>query len=141
MIHIPDCKRLAYDLDRERGRYVVRICPPGFTKVPAELLVEERQSDVIRTDVDLILRGPNTHKEGGKRRLTFFTGLRPARYTDVYDGDILTFGTGGKRIKNYVLVRFTPDAERLTLLFFPSFRLYPAQRSEFVAQVVGRGLL
>ena len=141
MIHLPDCKRLSFDLDREKGRYQLRICPPGFTKVPGELIVEERRSDVIRTDVDLILRGPSTYKEGQKRKITFFTGLRPAQYADVYDGDILTFGVGGKRTKNYVLVRFTPDAGRLLLLYFPSFRLYPNQRSDFVAEVIGWGLL
>ena len=141
MTYIPDYKRLSFDLDREKGRYLIRICPPGFTKVPGELIVEERRGDAIRNDVDLILRGPNTHKEGQKRKISFFTGLRPTQFTDVYDGDIVTFGIGGKRVKNYVLLRFTPDAGRLLLLYFPAFRLFPSQRPEFVAEVIGRGLL
>lgn len=141
MTYIPECKRLSFDLDREKGRYQVRICPPGFTKVPAELIIEERQSDKIRNDVELILRGPTTQKEGSKRKLTFFTGLRPTQFTDVYDGDILTFGQGGKPVKNYVLLRFTPDAGRLILLYFPAFRLFPNQRAQFVAEVIGRGML
>jgi hypothetical protein len=141
MITIPDYKRLSFDLDRDRGRYLIRICPPGFAKVPAELIVEERRSDGIRHDVDLILRGSNTHKEGQKRRLNFFTGLRPTQYANVFDGDVLTFGREGKAVKNYVVVRFTPDAERLTLLYFPAFRLYPNQRAQFTAELIGRGLL
>ncbi|ADB41828.1 hypothetical protein [Spirosoma linguale] len=141
MIRIPDFKRLSFDLNRERGRYLVRICPPGFTKVPGELIVEERRSDAIRNDVDLILRGPNTQKDGQKRRISFFTGLRSTQYADVYDGNILTFGQGGKKTTHYVLLRFTPDAGRLILLYFPSFRPFPNQRAEFVAETVGRGLL
>lgn len=141
MINIPDYKRLSFGLDRDRGRYLIRICPPGFAKVPAELIVEERRTDVIRTDVNLVLRGPKTHKEGTKRRIDFFTGLRPTQYPDVFDGDVLTDGLAGKVVKNYILVRFTPDADRLTLLFFPAYRLYPNQRSQFVAELFGRGLL
>ena len=141
MINIPEYKRLLFDLDRDRSRYLIRVCPPGFTKVPAELIVEERQSDVIRTDVSLILRGPNTHKEGQKRRINFFTGLRPTQFTDVFDGDILTFGRDGGKVKNYIVIRFTPDAGRLILLYFPAFRLYPNQRTEFMAELVRRGLL
>lgn len=141
MMYIPDYKRLSFDLNRERGRYLLRICPPGFTKVSAELIVEERQSEKIRNDVGLILRGPNSQKDGNKRRLTFFSGLLPSQFTDVYDGNVLTFGVGGKRTSNYILVRFTPDASRLIVLYFPAFRLFPNQRAAFVAEVIGRGLL
>lgn len=141
MIYIPDFKRLSFDLNRERSRYVLRICPPGFTKVPSELIVEERRSDAIRNDVDLILRGPKVQNDSQKRMIPFFTGLRPTQYADVYDGNILTSGQSSKQIKNHVMLRFTPDAGRLTLLYFPSFRLFPSQRQEFVAEVIGRGLL
>ena len=141
MIWLPDHKRLTFTLDPDRGRYRVETCPPGFTKVPSELIVEERQSDGIRHDANLILRGPNTQKEGEKRRLTFFTGLLPVPFCDVYDGDILTFNRESKRVKNYLLIRFSADATRLTLLYFPAFKPYPDKRREFVAEVIRRGLL
>lgn len=148
MIWIPVYFRTVYDLDRERGRYLLTICPPGFIRTPAKLIVEGRQSDTIRADADLILRGPETEKGTDttangtpKRQSKFFTGLLPSDFTDVYDGNVLTKGRESKRVKNYLLIRFTPDAGRLTLLYFPGWRPYPNDRANFIREVIGRGLL
>lgn len=141
MIVIPEFKKLSFYLDRSRGKYLVHIFPLGFTKVPAELIVEERQKDVIRHDTELILRGSNTHNQEQKRQLNFFTGLRKTQYADVYDGCILTFGRDSKRVKNYVLLRFTHGTERFTLLYISGFRPYPDKRTEFITGVIGQGLI
>ena len=160
MIWIPAYFKTVYDLNRERGRYVLTICPPGFTRTPDELLVEQRQSDVIRADADLILRGvkteavttPTAEGVGGraKRQNQFFTGLLPTGYVNVYDGNVLTKQKIGrakndwlkdKTVKNYLLIRFSPDASTLTLLYFPGYRPYPNDRTTFVQEIMGRGLL
>lgn len=146
MIWIPTYFRMVYDLDRERSRYTLTVCPPGFNRVPVELIVEQRQSDVIRADANLILRGPDKERDtdaptSSKRHHKFFTGLLSAGYVDYYDGNVLTRGREAKKVKNYVLVRFTPDAGRLTLLYFPSFKPYPNDRPTFIREVIGRGLL
>ena len=151
MIFMPVHFRTVYDLDRERGRYLLTVCPPAFNRTPAELIVEQRQSDTIRADADLILRGPGKETDTSdnatdttgkpKRHSTFFTGLLPTAYTDVYDGNVLTKGRESKRVKNYLLIRFTPDAGRLTLLYFPGWRPYPNDRANFIREVIGRGLL
>lgn len=148
MIWIPANFRTVYDLDRERGRYVLTVCPPGFIRVPPELIVERRQSDVIRADADLILKGAQTEKgtdttESGKpkRHSKFFTGLLPTAYADIFDGDVLTKGRESKKVKNYLLIRFSPDAGRLTLLYFPGYRPYPNDRANFIREIINRGLL
>lgn len=148
MIWVPVHFRTVYDLDRERGRYLLTICPPAFNRTPAELIVEQRQSDTIRADADLILRGPEKEKGDAtnatgkpKRQNKFFTGLLPSAYTDVYDGNVLTKGRESKRVKNYLLIRFTPDVGRLTLLYFPGWCPYPNDRANFIREVIGRGLL
>lgn len=146
MIWIPTYFRTVYDLDRERGRYLLTVCPPGFVRVPGELIVEQRQSNVIRADAELILRGPDKEKgsdapDNQKRHLKFFTGLLPTAYADVFDGNVLSKGRETKKVRNYVLIRFTPDASRLTLLYFPGYQPYPNDRATFIREVIGRGLL
>lgn len=148
MMWIPVHVKTVYDLDRDRGRYVLTVCPPAFTRTPAELIVEQRQSDVIRADADLILRGAKkesvadeTTTGKAKRTHAFFTGLLPTGYVDLFDGNVLTRGRDGKTVKNYLLIRFTPDAGRLTMLYFPGWRPYPDNRAAFIREVLGRGLL
>lgn len=139
MTYVPDSKRLTYTLDRERARYVVEQCPPGFTRLPAELIVEDTQSDGILAEQ--IIRGPNTYtdKGMGKRRLKFFTGLRPTAYANTYGGNDMTFGRGGVKVVSLILFRFSPDAGRLTLLYFPGFNTY--QVDSLITLLVDRGTL
>ena len=144
MTYLPASHRLTYRLDVDRGRYMVKECEPGFCKVPRELIVEERRFN-DKIDADFILRGPNTQKKGtGKgtgRKITFFTGLQRTAHEGVYIGNVLTFGQRGNPVRNGVVVRFTTDAGRMTLCYFPAYYPYPDERASFVANVLDRGLL
>ena len=140
MSYLPASHRVIFTLDPEKGRYVVETCEPGFTRVPRELIVEDRRfNDEI--NANLILRGTATDKKTGGRSVKFFTGLQPTAQEGVYLGNVLTFGRSSERIRNGVLVRFSTDAGRMTLLYFASYYPYPGQRAAFVAEVIGRGMI
>jgi hypothetical protein len=145
MSYVPTSHRLTFDLDPDRGRYLVRECEPGFCKVPRELIVEDRRfNDNI--DANFIIRGPDTSKKegpvkGAGRKINFFTGLQPTAHTGVYIGNVLTFGRNSSRVRNGVLVRFATDAGRMTLRYFPAYYPYPDERAAFVDAVINRGLL
>ncbi|SOD96401.1 hypothetical protein [Spirosoma fluviale] len=143
MIVLPTItRRTVHDLNHEKRRYQLRICPPGFTAVPQDLTVEDRRFN-RDINADLLLSGPKTKdQDSGKRKANFFTGLQPTRYADVYTGSIRSKGKGGKMSHSYLLARFTPDANTLTILYFPGFGgPYPNQRDKFVTEVIVRGLL
>ncbi|QJD77815.1 hypothetical protein [Spirosoma rhododendri] len=144
MTYIPTSHRLTYRLDHDRGRYIVKECEPGFCKVPRELTVEERRFNE-NIDADFILRGPETQKKGtGKgagRTIKFFTGLQRTDHTGVYIGNVVTFGQGGSKVRNGVLIRFSADAGSMILRYFPAYYPFPKDRAAFVSAIVGRGLL
>ena len=144
MTYLPTSHRLTYRLDVDRGRYIVKECEPGFCKVPRELIIEERRFN-DKIDAEFILRGPETQKkEPGKksgRKITFFTGLQRTDHIGVYIGNVMTFGQGGTKVRNGVLVQFSTDAGRMVLQYFPAYYPYPKDRAAFVSDVVGRGLL
>jgi hypothetical protein len=140
MIYLPASHLVTFTLDADKGRYTVETCEPGFTRVPRELVVEDRRfNDDI--NANLILRGNKTHKKTGGRSVDFFTGLQPTAHTGVYLGNVLTFGRNGERIRNGVLVRFSTDAACMSLRYLPAYYPYPDQRAAFVAEVVRRGLI
>ncbi len=144
MTYLPTSHRLTFRLDADRGRYIVKECEPGFCKVPRELIVEERRfNDNI--DAEVILRGPETQKKGtGKgsgRKITFFTGLQRTDHIGVYIGNVMTFGQGGNKVRNGVIVQFSTDAGRMALCYFPAYYPSPKDRAAFVSSIVGRGLL
>lgn len=144
MTYLPTSHRLTFRLDADRGRYIVKECEPGFCKVPRELIVEERRfNDNI--DAEVILRGPNTQKKDtGKksgRKITFFTGLQRTDHTGVYIGNVVTFSQGGNKVRNGLVVQFSTDAGRMTLLYFPAYYPYPKDRAAFVSAVIGPGQL
>lgn len=140
MTYLPIHHRVTFSLDADRGRYAVDECEPGFTRVPREVIAEDRRfnGDI---QADLILRGTQTEKKTGGRSIKFFTGLLPTAHTGVYLGNVLTFGQKGERVRNGVLARFSTDAGRLVLLYFPAYYPYPDARAGFVAEVINRGLL
>ena len=140
MTYLPASHPLTFALDSDRGRYVVEICEPGFTRVPRELIVEERRFNE-KINAKFILRGTATEKKTGGRSVKFLTGLQPTGHEGIYLCNVLTFGQGGKRILNGVIVRFTADAGRMTLRYFPAYYPYPDHRAAFVAEVVGRGMI
>ena len=145
MSYVPASHFVTFTLDTEKGRYTVESCEPGFTRVPRELIVEDRRfNDEI--NANLILRGTATEKKTGAvprsgRSVKFFTGLQTTAQEGVYLGNVLTFGRSSERIRNGVLVRFTADAGRMTVRYFPAYYPYPDARAGFVAEVIGRGLL
>ena len=120
MNYLPSSHRLTFALDTDRGRYLVNDCEPGFCRVPRELIIEDRR---FNNDIkaDLILRGIETTKKDGGRAIKFFTGLLPVVQAGVYIGNVLTYGRGGKRIQNGLVLRFSADAGRMTLLYFPAY--------------------
>ena len=150
MTYLPASHRLTFTLDPDRGRYLVKECEPGFCKVPRELIVEDRRFNQ-KIDANFIVRGPDTSKKEGTgkegtgkrsgRKINFFTGLQPTAHTGIYIGNILTFGRGGSRVRNGILIRFTTDAGRMTLLYFPAYYPFPNERDAFVSTVISRGLL
>ena len=139
-IYLPVSFRVAFTLDTDRGRYIVEECEPGFTRVPRELVVEHRQFNKT-INAELILRGPNTEKKEGGRKIPFFTGLIPTATPNIYLGNVLTFGRDGKPVRNGIVVRFSTDAARMVVRYFPAYYPYPDQRAAFVQTVIGRGLL
>jgi hypothetical protein len=144
MTYLPASHRVTFTLDPDRGRYIVAECDPGFTRVPRELVVEDRRFNKdIRAE--LLLRGTETEKKTGPRSVggrsvKFFTGLLPTATPNVYLGNVLTWSRG-KKVQNGVAVRFSTDAGRMTLLYFPAYYPYPDQRAAFVATLISRGLL
>jgi hypothetical protein len=139
-IYLPVSFRVTFAINTDRGRYTVEECEPGFTRVPRELIVEHRQfNDAI--NAELILRGPNTEKKEGGRKIPFFTGLIPTRTPNVYLGNVLTFTKQGERVRNGVVVRFSTDAATMVVRYFPAYYPYPDQRAAFVQMVLDRGLL
>ena len=140
MIYLPASHLVTFVLDADRGRYVVETCEPGFTRVPRELIAEDRRyNDDI--NANLILRGTATEKKTGGRSVKFFTGLQLTAQAGVYLGNVLTFGRNSERIRNGIVVRFSTDAGRMVLRYFPAYYPYPDARAGFVAEVIGRGLL
>lgn len=140
MTYLPASHRVTFTLDTDRGRYIIDECEPGFTRVPREVIVEDRRfNDDI--NANLILRGPNTTKKEGGRKITFFTGLIPTAQAGVYLGNVLTFGRNGERIRNGVVLRFSTDAGRMTLRYFPAYYPYPDGRAAFISAILDRGLL
>ena len=141
MTYLPASHRLTFALDAERGRYIVVTCEPGFTRVPRELIVEDRRyNDTI--NANLIIKGTETEKKAnGKRGAKFFGGLQPTAYLNVYLGNVLTVGRNGSQVRNGVMVRFSTDAGRMSVRYFPAHYPYPDARATFVAEVIGRGLL
>jgi hypothetical protein len=140
MTYLPASHLVTFALDTEKGRYTVETCEPGFTRVPRELIVEDRRyNDDI--NANLIIRGTATEKKAGGRSVKFFTGLQPTAHANVYLGNVLTFGRNGEHIRNGVVVRFTLDAGQMQLRYFPAYYPYPDHRAGFVAEVIGRGLL
>lgn len=140
MTYLPASHLMTFALNNDRGRYTVETCDPGFTRVPRELIVEDRRfNDDIKAN--LILRGTATEKKTGGRSVKFFTGLQPTAQEGVYIGNVLTFGRGGERVRNGVLVRFSTDAGRMTLRYFPAYFPYPDGRGAFVTAVLDRNLL
>ncbi|MBO0949460.1 hypothetical protein [Fibrella forsythiae] len=140
MTYVPTSHLVSFVIDNERGRYIVQNCEPGFTRVPRELIVEDRRfNDDI--NANLILRGTATEKKTGGRSVKFFTGLQPTNEANVFLGNVLTFGRNGERIRNGVVVRFTADAGCMTLRYFPTFYPYPDARAAFVSELIRRGLL
>lgn len=144
MTYLPTSHRLIYRLDIDRGRYIVKECEPGFCKVPRELTVEERRFNE-KIDAEFILRGPETQKKGtGKsagRTIKFFTGLQRTDHLGVYIGNVMTFGQGGSKVRNGVLVHFSADAGHMVLCYFPAYYPYPKDRAAFVSAIISRGLL
>lgn len=140
MTYLPASHLITFALDADKGRYTVETCSPGFTGVPREVIVEDRRfnGDI---NANLILRGPNTTKKANGRKITFFTGLQETTHKGVYLGNVLTYGRAGERIRNGLIVRFSDDAGRLTLRYFPAYYPYPDARTAFVAEVVNRGLI
>jgi len=140
MIYIPASHLITFTLDQESGRYVVQTCEPGFTRVPREVIVEDRRyNDDI--NAKLILRGTETQKKTKGRLVKFFTGLQPTQIQGVYLGNVLTVGRNGEKVKNGVIVRFSTDAGYMSLRYFPAYYPYPDARDLFASEVIGRGLI
>ena len=76
-----EAKVLSYSFNPQTGWYFQTSAPPGFTKVPAELRVEETQRrDIVGAET--IIRSRQV-----KGRYPFFTGLRQTEFSGLYYGD------------------------------------------------------
>lgn len=140
MMYLPTSHWLTFSLDTEKSRYIVATCEPGFTRVPYELIVEDRRFNNF-INADLILRGTTTTKKTGGRAVQFFTGLQPTAYSGVYLGNVLTYGRVGEPIRNGIVVRFSTDAKRMALRYFPAYYPYPNMRAAFVAEIINQRLI
>jgi hypothetical protein len=118
---IPKYKHLVYRMNDHVGYYETRTAPPGFTKLPYDLKVEETQrKDIIKADN--VIRG---RLKNGK--YTYFTGLRPASVDQWFTGDHSELYKG-KRSKSLVLFNFSPDNTMLNVYFFPGYYKFDPKR-------------
>lgn len=53
----------------------------------------------------------------------------------------MTLRQGVSKVRNGVLIRFSADAGRMIIRYFPAYYPFPKDRAAFVSTVVGRGLL
>lgn len=121
MKQIPKYKHLVYRMNDHVGYYETRTAPPGFTKLPYELKVEETQRpDIIKADN--VIRG---RLKNGK--YTFFTGLRPAPVGQWFTGDHKEYYKE-KSSKSLVLFNFSPDNAMLNVYFFPGYYKFDQKR-------------
>jgi hypothetical protein len=126
-INKPEAKVLTYSLNAERGWYSQTTAPPGFTKVPDELRVEDTQrTDKIKSDTIIRSRQVN-----GKR--PFFTGLRPTKFIGLFYGDHSERRPNGDEVKSFILFHFTEDSKQLTVHFFNSYKVYSYRIPTFVS--------
>jgi hypothetical protein len=123
----PAAKVCQFELNPSNGWYQMTGCPPGFTKVPPELRVE----DVIRADIaktaQTIIRG---RKEKG--RYLFFTGLLPTQFPGLSFGDYFKVHNGNKK-NSFCLFWFSDGNQNLEVHFFNEFKVYPNRRAAFIA--------
>lgn len=122
---MPEAKIFRFELNPINGWYCQTDGPPGFSKVPAELKVEEtRRPDIIRANLVIHSR----QKDG---RYSFFTGLIPAGFDGLYFGDVYEF-RNGKKINSFCLFLFSGASQKLEVHLFNGFKLYPNRRRPFI---------
>ena len=96
----PEAKILQYVLNPETNWFAQTNCPAGFTKVPAELRVEETQRPDIIGAATII----RSRQVGG--RYLFFTGLRPTEFPGLFYGDFFERRPNGAKTNSFVLFHF-----------------------------------
>jgi len=146
MMCIPVYFKAVYSLDSVSGYYLLTNCPPGFTRTPDELLIRQHIGRQIISDLTLRgrsnLTASNSHSDSKQdESFSFFAGLLPTQYVDIYDATILTNKYVGKRRKDYMIARLTPSIGKLTLLYIPGWHPYPNDRTPFIQEVTRRGLV
>ncbi len=122
-----EAKVLSYSFNPETGWYFQTSAPPGFTKIPAELRVEETQRRDIIGAATII----RSRQVGG--RYPFFTGLRQTEFSGLYYGDFFERRPNGDKVNSFILFHFAEGNQRLTIHFFNAFKLYPSRRATFIA--------
>ena len=126
-LKIPEFKTIIYNLNTSTGYYEKRPDRIPFNKLPNELKVEETQDERIkRNGAKEIIRGRIKDK-----KYTFFTGLIPCKYTDLFRGDHYEFIQVQKK-NSLVLFNFSNDNRLLTVYFFNHFTVYPSALDLFI---------
>ena len=128
---IPKYHESRYFMNPEIGYFEKQAQRETFKKLPFELKVEPTQDERIKANgASDIIRG--RVKDG---KYTFFTGLIPAGFKDLFIGNDYEF-INKKKVNSLVIFKFYSGGAKLAVYYFNRFNLYPKKRAGFVAQFV-----
>lgn len=123
-----DYKVIRYQLNLEIGRYQKNPSEFIFNRIPFELKIEKSQKHFLKEQgADKIITGRFVNK---KRE--FFTGLKPTKYSNWYQGDNFEIVKGIK-IRSLMIFHFNVNFAELTIYYFNRYyKDSPFERELFV---------
>lgn len=122
--HFADHLFIQYELNSENHFYKLVEAPPGFKKLPDELLFEETQIEE-KIPAPFVLRSRIV-----KGRYLFLTGLRVTPHKRIFYGDN---GYKNPKQKSLLFAVFSRDRVTMEIYFFNNFYpLNPTQREKII---------
>ena len=125
----PECKTLLFGRKEATGYYTRISCPPFFEKLPIEIKIEKTvKTALIKSE--LICRGRIVNK-----KYSFFTGIILIKPL-IYFGD--HYHPHEKVKKSFIIFKFSPDYQSLSIYYFNHFKVYPNKREKFINDFFNR---
>lgn len=125
MNSLPKHYAISFENNPQTGCYVKTPYQPSkqaFKTVPFELVVEQTQSDSIKPNAGLIIRGKEKGATGkeGNNPYKFFAGLIPTSYQNCFVSNDYKIIKGVK-VTSLTIFRFSADNSKLHVFYFPNF--------------------